>query len=248
MYAEYTNGEIVPIPSGLDRIPVETLVPRGPGEYYANVSYMDAQLGRVLDSLAELGMEDNTIVVFTSDNGPVTSQWIQWFEVNAHGSTGGLRGRKHYLYEGGIKVPAIVRYPGITEAGSENDAPLIAMDLFVTLAELGGGKIPDDRPIDGIDIEAVLRGEDLPERTLFWALDSVSDYEFAVREGNWKLLLDRAGRPRELYDLDRDPLEFFNVIDEHADTRSRLLHEFEAIRESIDADPFRPSISSSQMR
>jgi arylsulfatase A-like enzyme len=100
MYADYTNGEIIPIPSGLERIPVETLVPRGPGEYYANITYMDAQLGRVLNALDEMGQRENTIIVFTSDNGPVTSQWLQWFEVNAHGSTGGYRGRKHFTLRG----------------------------------------------------------------------------------------------------------------------------------------------------
>ena len=137
MYADYTDGEIVPIPSGLDRIPTETLKPRGPGEYYANITYMDAQLGRVLAELEHSGAKESTIIVFTSDNGPVTSQWLQWFEVNAHGSTGGYRGRKHFLYEGGIKVPAIISYPGVIESGSSSDQPLVGMDFFVTLANLG---------------------------------------------------------------------------------------------------------------
>ena len=198
MFADYTDGEIVPIPSGLDRIPTETLVPRGPGEYYANITYMDAQLGRVLNQLADSGVSENTIIVFTSDNGPVTSQWLQWFEVNAHGSTGGLRGRKHFLYDGGIKVPAIVSYPGVVE-------PLLAMDLFVTLAELGRGSVPDDRPIDGINIEAVLSGGHLPARRMFWALESMSGLEYVVRAGAWKLMLDSQQEPRELYNQKWSP-------------------------------------------
>jgi arylsulfatase A-like enzyme len=162
MYADYTDGEIVPIPSGLDRIPTETLKPRGPGEYYANITYMDAQLGRVLAELEHSVAKENTIIVFTSDNGPVTSQWLQWFEVNAHGSTGGYRGRKHFLYEGGIKVPAIVSYPGVIAPGSSSDQPLVGMDFFVTLAELGRGTVPVDRPIDGISIEPFFDGHELP--------------------------------------------------------------------------------------
>lgn len=240
MYADYTNGEIVPIPSGLDRIPVETLIPRGPGEYYANISYMDAQLGRVLNELDALGVTENTLVVFTSDNGPVTSQWIQWFEVNAHGSTGGLRGRKHYLYDGGIKVPAVVSWPGHIDAGSTSDEAVIAMDLFVTLASAAGGAIPDDRPIDGIDLQPLFAGGKLPERTLFWALDSVSEIEFAVRRGDWKLLLDRDRVPRELFDLGSDPLELINRLADEPEITRQLLDICERALASIDKDPLRP--------
>lgn len=213
LYSQYTNGPVVPIPSGLPGIPVEKLTPRGPGEYYANITYMDAQLGRLLKWLDRRNFTDNTIVVFTSDNGPVTADWLNWWEVNAYGSTGGYRGRKHYLYEGGIKVPAVIRYPAIVEAGSTSDELVVGTDLFVTLARLGGGAIPDDRPIDGIDIRPVLSGGNLPRRTVFWALDSVSDLEFAVRRGDWKLFIDREGNPRELYDLSSDPLEFFDRSD-----------------------------------
>lgn len=240
MYADYTDGEIVPIPSGLDRIPIETLVPRGPGEYYANITYMDAQLGRVLDELAESGADSNTIVVFTSDNGPVTSQWLQWFEVNAHGSTGGLRGRKHFLYEGGIKVPAIVSYPGVIQPGSRSDQPVIAMDLFVTLAAQAGASIPDDRPLDGIDISPVFTGGRLPARTMLWALESLSELEYAIREGNWKLMLDSAREPRELYNLADDPLEFFNLIAEESKTTQQLVTIFNEYIASVDEDPLRP--------
>ena len=210
MYAQYTNGPIVPIPSGGPKIPVDLLVARGPGEYYANITYMDAQLGRLLQWLDREGLADNTIVVFTSDNGPVTSDWINWWETNAYGSTGGYRGRKHYLYEGGIRVPAIVRYPAMIEAASTSDELVLGTDLFVTLARLAGATVPDDRPIDGIDVREVLSGGQLPERTVFWALDSVSDFEFVIRRGDWKLFIDREGNPQALYDLATDPLEFFD--------------------------------------
>ena len=241
MYADYTDGEIVPIPSGLERIPTETLVPRGPGEYYANITYMDAQLGRVIAVLEDIGAKENTIIVFTSDNGPVTSQWLQWFEVNAHGSTGGYRGRKHFLYEGGIKVPAIVSYPGVVDPGSSSDEPLVGMDIFVTLAELGEGTVPVDRPIDGISIAPLFSGGKLPARKMFWALESMSDLEYVVREGAWKLMLDRNQQPKELYNLSDDPLEFFNLMMDEENTTRHLQNIFDEYIASIENDPLRPN-------
>lgn len=228
IYSRFTNGPVVPIPSGLPEIPADKLTPRGPGEYYANITYMDAQLGRLLQWLDRNDLADNTVVVFTSDNGPVTSAWLAWYEVNAYGSTGGYRGRKHYLYEGGIKVPAIIRYPAMVEAGSISDELVIGTDLFVTLAHLGGGTIPTDRPIDGIDVRVALSGGNLEPRTVFWALDSVSDLEFAVRKGDWKLFIDREGSPRDLYNLAMDPLEFFDVSEKNPDVVADLMSQFEA--------------------
>lgn len=239
-YADYTDGEIIPIPSGLDRIPTETLKPRGPGEYYANITYMDAQLGRVLAELEASGVKENTIIVFASDNGPVTTQWLQWFEVNAHGSTGGYRGRKHFLYEGGIKVPAIISYPGVIEPGSSSNQPLVGMDFFVTLAELGGGTVPVDRPIDGISIEPLFNGGELPTRQMFWALDSMSELEYAVREGAWKLMLNRKQEPKELYNLSEDPLEFLNLIADEIKITQHLVTIFDDYIDSIEDDPLRP--------
>jgi arylsulfatase A-like enzyme len=240
IYEQFTNGEIVPIPNGLQDPPKDMLIPRGPGEYYANITYMDAQLGRVLQWLRDNRLDENTVIVFSSDNGPVTSNWINWWEVNAYGSTGGFRGRKHYLYEGGIRVPTIIRYPDVTAANSVSDAQVIGMDLFVTLAKIGGGTVPGDRQIDGIDIRPIFSGAGLPQRSLFWALESVSDLEFAIRQGPWKLLLDRDRVPRELYNLEDDPLEFFNLIDKEESVTRRLASEAERHLAAIDSDPLRP--------
>ena len=244
MYKDFSDGEVVAIPNGLEEPPKEMLIPRGPGEYYANITYMDAQIGRVLDWLRDNKLYDDTVVVFSSDNGPVTSAWINWWEVNAYGSTGGFRGRKHFLYEGGIRVPAIIRYPGVVEPGSVTDAPVIGMDWFVTLARIGGGDVPADRDIDGIDIRPVLEGKELPERSLFWALyaaeDGVTDIEYVVRRGAWKLLLDADAVPRELYNLDEDPLEFFNLIDLEPAIVQRLSQDAEATIAAIANDPLRP--------
>jgi arylsulfatase A-like enzyme len=241
MYSDFTRGEVVPIPNGLASPPKDMLIARGPGEYYANITYMDAQVGRVFEWLRDNDVYDNTVVVFSSDNGPVTENWINWWEVNAYGDSGGFRGRKHYLYEGGIRVPAIIRYPGEVEAGTVTDAPVTGMDWFTTLALIGGGEIPADRDIDGIDIAPIFRGEALPERSLFWALNAASDLEFAVRSGPWKLMLDNNGDPRELFNLDEDALELFNLIEEEPAQTRRLEKIFAVHRDSIANDRLRPN-------
>lgn len=244
IYAEYTEGKIIPIPNGAPEPPKAQLIARGPGEYYANVTYMDAQVGRVLQWLSAHDIYDDTVVVFSSDNGPVTSQWINWWEVNAYGDTGGYKGRKHVLYEGGIRVPAIIRYAGVVDPGSVSDAPVIGMDWFVTLAQIGGADIRNDRSIDGIDISPVFQGEDLSERALFWALEpsqrGLTDIEYAVRLGNWKLMLDGNRKPVELYDIDEDPLELFNLVKSQRPVTQRLLDEAVTILDSIANDPLRP--------
>ena len=241
MYKQYTRGEIIPVRSG-ERIPRETLIPRGPGEYYANITYMDAQLGRVLNELELQGLTDDTIIVFASDNGPVTSDWRKWWEVNAYGSTGGLRGRKHYLYEGGIKVPAIIKYPRLIDEGSVSDQAVVGMDLFVTLVNLAGADVPGDRPIDGVNIEAVFQGGELKSRVLFWALPGDTDVEYVIRKNNWKLFIDNNQKPVELYNLADDPLEFFNLIQQEQMISKDLADKFADMIRSIDEDPLRPAL------
>ena len=92
---------------------------------------------------------------------------------------------------------------------------------------MGGGTIPSDRPIDGIDVREALSGGSLPKRTVFWALDSVSNLEFAVRHGDWKLFLDREGKPQALYELSSDPLEFFDRSNEEPAVVAELLSLFQ---------------------
>jgi len=242
-YAAFTRGPIVPIPGGVARVPEELLVPRGPGEYYANIAYLDHQLGRVLAALDRLGHRDNTIIVFTSDNGPVTSSWQNWYEVNSHGDTGGFRGRKHHLYEGGIRVPAIVRWPGHVPTGSTSAAPVSGLDWLPTLARLCGVSVPADRAIDGQDISAALRGETTPAipREFYWALPNLTGREFAWREGDWKLILDTKQEPVELFDLARDPLELTNRLASEKDRAAAMTAAFRAHHSAVLADPLRPA-------
>ncbi len=242
MYSAYTRGKVVPIPNGGAQPPKELLVARGPGEYYANITYLDAQLGRVLAALTRLGHRDDTLVVFASDNGAVTSHWENWYEVNAYGDNGGFRGRKHHLYEGGIRVPAIVRYPGVVAAGAVTDAPAIGMDFFTTIAKFCGVATPTDRAIDGVDLGGLLRGGAAPgERPLYWALPHPDGKEFAYRTGAWKLILDSSQQPIELYDLAHDPLEFFNCLATEPARVETLAKAFRQYHAAVLADPLRPA-------
>ncbi|MEM7792274.1 MAG: sulfatase-like hydrolase/transferase [Verrucomicrobiota bacterium] len=237
MYAQYTNGKIVPIPSG-GPIPVDQLTPRGPGEYYANITYMDHQIGRVLDALEDLNLNEKTMVIFASDNGPVTSNWRTWWEVNAYGDTGGFRGRKHGLYEGGIRVPAIIRYPDVVPAGIESNEPVIGMDWFVTILALTGSKIPEDRPIDGINVSSIFSGGLLPDaRSFFWALPTDDKKDYAYREGDWKLILNRQREPIELYNLKKDPLELFDRLPDENKRAEQLTKGFQRYFSLVKADP-----------
>lgn len=240
-YAHLTRGEIRPIENGLPEPPLELLEARGPGEYYANVSYLDAQIGRFLEALDRAGHRDSTIVVFASDNGPVTTVWRNWWEVNLYGSTGGLRGRKGDLYEGGIREPAFIRWPGRIEPGTVSEAPLSAYDLLPTLASMLGFEVPNDRPIDGEDFSALLRGEAFErQRPLYWEFDDVGGNRYALRDGDWKLLADAKLERLQLYNLARDRHEVVNLARKEPEVVATLLARLEAIAESVRSDPLRP--------
>ena len=116
------------------------------------------------------------------------------------------------------------------------------MDWFVTLAAIGGGSVPTDRKIDGMDIRPTFVGDGLPERSLFWALNSVSELEYAIRLGDWKLFLDKDGLARELYNLVEDPLEFFILINTETEIAEQLTAEAARVLRDIEADPLRPNL------
>lgn len=241
MYSDYTYGPIIPIPSG-GPIPYDKLNANGPGEYYANITTLDYHIGRVLKAIDDLGFRDNTLVIFSSDNGPVTSDWIHWWETNAYGSTGGYRGRKHGLYEGGLRVPTIIRHPGIVAAGTASDAPSVGMDLFVTILSQTGARVPNDRILDGMDLSPLFDGNPLPgERNFFWALPTRWNKDYVFRRGDWKLIFNRDHKPVELYNVKKDPLEFFNRLHEEKNLVAQLTAGFSETWTSIQNDPLRPN-------
>jgi len=190
--------------------------------YAAMVSRMDRDVGRVLDLLAELELEPDTLVLFMSDNGP--SADLGGVDTRFFDSTDGLRGRKGSLHEGGIRVPLIARWPGHVPAGKECDWLGAHYDVGPTLLEVAGLAPPPG--IDGLSFAPELRGEEGPAHEfLFWEFNGYGGQQ-AVRIGRWKgirkHLLDELP-PLALYDLEADEREKHDVAAEHPDVVARML-------------------------
>jgi len=224
------------------------------GTYGDVVEELDASVGEILAALDELGIADRTLVVFTSDNGP----WLAMRDWG--GNAGGLRDGKGTTFEGGHRVPLLVRWPGHVPAGAEEHRPANMMDWFPTLVELAGGTLPQDRVIDGRSLVAVLRGTGARDETSFLyprlrvpVLDDQAAKIGAVREGRWKLVLPQRGfYPRlleplmkvglyhyglMLFDLDADRGEEHDVAAAHPDVVARLRGEIDEFLASAHAPP-----------
>jgi arylsulfatase A-like enzyme len=195
--------------------------------YGAMVEDMDASVGRVLNKLDELGLATNTIVIFTSDNGGLST---------AEGSPTSnlpLRTGKGWAYEGGVRGPLIIRWPGVTPAGSVSRAPTISMDFYPTLLEmLGLPQRPQQHP-DGLSIVPALKGGVLPDRPLFWHYPHYSNQGGAphgtVRQGDYKLIEWYEDMKVELFDLQADLGERHDLarqLPEKANELRTLLHDW----------------------
>ncbi len=179
--------------------------------YAGMISRLDDAVGDIVALLDEMGITEDTLFIFTSDNGPQGSNWndlVTFFD-----GSGGLRGSKGSLYEGGIRVPMIATWPGKIEAGAVNDFPTAHYDLFPTLVELAGLK---PSKTDGVSLVGEMSGESreavLKRPYLFWETPGA----VAVRSGNWKLVRTDDYLPWELYDLDSDPGETKNLALENS--------------------------------
>ncbi len=188
---------------------------------------IDRHVGQVLDLLEELGVAGRTMVIFCSDNGPKAR-----FEGTLD-SSGPLRGYKRAMYEGGLRVPMIVRWPGVVAAGSVSDLPTYFPDVMPTLAEVAGAAehVPDD--IDGLSIVPTLRG-DAPGQErhayMYWespwyrwkAKKYTGQMQQALRMGDWKILRYDSGKPWQLYNLAKDVSERNDLAAEHPDRVKRM--------------------------
>ena len=210
------------------------------------VAQVDADIGRLLDALDRTGLADDTLVIVTADNGFAPAAGLAELEPFHHDPSGGRRGYKSDLYEGGHRVPFIVRWPGHVPAGSRTSALVSQADLLATCAELVGATLPEDAGEDSISLLPLLG----PEPPAAPARDSIihhsSEGRFAIRQGRWKLLawpgsggwsaptphpsnwLDVPAEdlstlpPFQLYDLDADPAERTNLAADHPDVVARL--------------------------
>jgi arylsulfatase A len=175
-------------------------------QHHGNVSQMDDAFGRLMKSLDELQLTDSTFVAFTADNGPEGNG----DNGRTRGSTGGLRGRKRDVYEGGIRVPGIVRWPGKIKPGTVNDTPVIGSDWFPTVCEITNTKMPSDRVIDGGSLLPLLTKSEpvVRSKPLYWRCNIArTPIKTAMRIGDWKIVATEDLSRMELYNLKVDMAE-----------------------------------------
>jgi len=198
----------------------------------AMITRMDRDIGRLFDHLKHLGLDDDTIVFFTSDNGPHREGGN---DPDFFGSSGPLRGIKRDLYEGGIRVPMIVRWPGRIKAGAVSRHPSAFWDFLPTAAELAGAKVP---PVDGISYAAALQGGKQQEHPyLYWEFKIRQDFYQAARVGPWKAFRKRPDAPVELYDLHQDSGETVNLAESHPEVVAQMEAIFDEARETSEFWP-----------
>ena len=223
------------------------------GLYGDVIEELDFYTGKLLDALDKEGLRDNTIVIFTSDNGPWNNAQEGLRKRNggavAWGSSGPLREGKGSTYEGGSRVPCIVRWPGHVPAGRTCDAIFATIDFLPTIAAIAGCQPPTDRTLDGIDQTPLLTGQAEKGRDEFLyfpagnrgCCHAPERVIYGIRQGRWKLLpADRTRTPGyvkdkgpgvvELFDLDTDIGEQHNLADQHPDIVQRLAERIEAFK------------------
>jgi arylsulfatase A-like enzyme len=186
--------------------------------YAAMITRMDREIGTLLALIDEFGLRENTIVIFTSDNGG-TGTSLEFFN-----TVGGLRGKKGDYYEGGFREPCIVRWSGTIKPGSTSDRVTGFEDWLPTLLELADAAGETPKNIDGISFAPTLRGQTQPERPFLYRESPASGSQQAVRVGNWKGIRPNISRSTglELYDLAKDPKEEHNVAAENPEVVARL--------------------------
>ena len=205
--------------------------------YYGNVSQIDHSFGRLMDSLDDMGLRDSTFVMFTSDNGPETLLRVHSGK-NSFGSPGKLRGMKLHTYEGGIRVPGMVRYPALTTPGTVSDIPISGTDVLPTLCSLASIPVPDDRIIDGASFLPALTGQPvIRTHPLYWRYDLALNYPYAVamRHGDWKILGDLTLTRFELYNLRADPSEEHNLIEQESEMFGNMRDMLYKLHTQVDA-------------
>ncbi|WP_080058640.1 arylsulfatase [Spirosoma aerolatum] len=190
--------------------------------FAAMVARLDLYVGQVMAKLKEKGLDQNTLVIFTSDNGPHTEGGADPAFFN---SGGNLRGVKRDLYEGGIREPFFARWPGTIQSGSKSDYIGAFWDLLPTFAQLAGARIP--KLIDGLSFVPTLTGRGVQKKHdfLYWEFHENGGRQ-AVRQGNWKAVrlqaINNPNGPVELYDLSKDPAEAHNMAAQYPDKAKEL--------------------------
>ena len=209
--------------------------------YAAMISHLDSDVGAVLQRLKDLGLEDNTIVIFSSDNG--TTHLEQEVDYEFFRSVGELRGLKGSLYEGGVRVPTIVRWPGHVKAGSESDYISGFEDWMPTLLDAIGASTQIPSTTDGVSLLPVLTGEDQPRRPFLYREFPGYGGQQTIRVGDWKAVrqgMTHGTTDVELYHIATDISEKHNVADQHADVVEQLSRLMAEQHQPSDIFPLRP--------
>jgi arylsulfatase A len=199
---------------------------------------MDYEFGRLMKVLDELGQGDNTFVMFTSDNGPETLNRYKTAN-RSYGSPGALRGMKLHLYEGGIRVPGIIRWPGHVRRGKESGEPVCGTDVLPTLCEIAGAVVPTDRAIDGASFLPLFAGHEIRrKRPLYWRYDKAlsTPHTVAMRQDRWKLLANPELTQFELYDLRNDINEANNLAERRPKHLAEMKEMLAKLHAEIDAE------------
>lgn len=212
--------------------------PEAHAAFAAMVTLLDKQIGELLNKLKELGLDKNTIVIFSSDNGPHQEGGA---DPDYFDSNGPLKGYKRDLYEGGIREPMIAWWPGKIKANTKSDLISAFWDVMPTLADIAGVKAPEN--IDGISFLPTLLSQEGQKKHeyMYWEFHEMSGRQ-AIRKNKWKLVRYQVGNAEktttELFDLNTDPGEERNVADQHPDVVKELLNQLAKSRTPSDVFTF----------
>lgn len=210
---------------------------QGDPMYAAMIESLDESVSRVIATLRELGLEDNTVVIVTSDNG---GHW-KWTRADP------LRGHKGTYWEGGIRIPLIIKWPGVTEPGTVSNEPVISTDLYPTLLAVAGLAPRPHQHLDGLDLSPLLKGTgSLARDSLFWHFPHYNNHpqtvpSGAIRKGDWKLIESFDPQALQLYNLATDIGETLNRVDEEPERTASLLADLRVWRQTVDAEMMRPN-------
>lgn len=184
----------------------------------AMITRLDADIGKLLVKIKELGLEKDTVVIFTSDNGPHQEGGNK---VEFFASAGPHRGFKRSLTDGGIRMPAIIRWSGVTKPGSVSDHVWAFWDFLPTACDLAGVEIPKN--LDGVSFAPTItgRGQQKGHEFLYWEFHE-GGFKQAVRHGHWKAIRQAPGQPLELYDVVKDPAEKLNVARDNPEVVAKI--------------------------
>ena len=222
--------------------------------YASVIAEGDEGVGRVMALLKELNLDEKTLVVFTTDNGPEATRGA---DEKTHGKreqglggfysvgeTGGLKGQKRSLFAGGVRVPFIVRWPGVVPAGQTDSTSVItAVDMLPTFLAVAGSSPPEDYEADGENVFAAFKGEPITRtKPIFWQWRGGENHSYTwpsegIRDGKWKMLVNAEQKKVELYDLDEDWAEKKDVAKENPEVVTKLKEELATWTSSLPTSP-----------